>query len=143
MVNSYKTLGLKKGEGSRPETWKLLSYNEGNDIEKEKIEAESQLLDKIWDFFKENNINVYKGTIVSGDGWNKEYDRIAWYVAELNSFAEDMETYPVYKICRDNNIPVLGVRMISNSEMNEESYERGLGKVLQENIIKMISENRI
>lgn len=142
-MNSYKTLGLKKGEGSRPETWKLMSYNEGNDIEKEKIKADSQLLDKMWNFFKENNINVHKGTIVSGDGWNKEYDRIAWYVAELNSFAEDMETYPVYKICIDNRIPVLGVRMISNSEINEECYERGLGKILQENIIKMISENRI
>ena len=69
-MNSYKTLGLKKGEGSRPDTWKLMSYNESNDIEKEKIRADSQLLNKIWNFFKENNINVHKGTIVSGDGWN-------------------------------------------------------------------------
>lgn len=142
-MNSYKTTALKKGEGIKPESWKLMTYNEGNDIEREKIEADSQLLNKMWNFFEENNINVHKGTIVSGDGRNKEYDRIAWYVEELNSLAEDMETYPVYKICRDNNIPVLGVRMISNSEMNEESYERGLGKILQQNIIKMISENRI
>ena len=41
-------------------------------------------------------------------------------------------------IARDNGIPVLGVRMISNNEINEETYEKGLGKILQENIIKLI-----
>ena len=142
-MNSYKTAELKKGEGSKPETWELMTFNEGNDIEKEKIEADLQLLDKMWKAFEKNNVNVHRGTIVSGDGWNREYDRIVWYVEKLNSFAEDMETYPVYKICRDNNIPVLGVRMISNSEINEESYERELGKILQENIVKVIMQNVI
>ena len=136
-MNSYKTARLKRGEGSKIENWKLMTFNEGNDIEKEKIAGDITLANVFYEFLKDN-FNVHRGTIVSGDGWNKEYDKIAWYVAEFNSLAEDMETYPVYKICRDNNIPVLGVRIISNSEINEESYEKGLGKILQENIIKII-----
>jgi len=136
-MNAYKTANLKKGEGSCFESWKLMTFNEGNNIEKEKIVGDITLVNTFYTFLKDN-FNVHKGTIVSGDGWNKEYDRIAWYISELNSLAEDMETYSVYKICRDNNVPVLGVRMISNSEINEESYDRELGKKLQENIIKMI-----
>lgn len=141
-MNSYKTKNLRKNEGCKPETWTLMTFNEGNDIEKEKIKADEKLIN----IFNENlneNFKVHKGTIVSGDGWNKEYDRIVWYVSELNSLAEDMESYPVYKICRDNDVPVLGVRMISNSEINDESYERGLGKILQENIIKIIEQKVI
>lgn len=141
-MNSYKTLDLKKGEGSRFDTWKLMTFNEGNDIEKEKITGDINLINTFYESLKDT-FNVHKGTIVSGDGWNKEYDRIMWFVNEFDSFAEDMETYPVYKICRDNNIPVLGVRMISNSEINKENYERGLGQLLQENILKMILEDRI
>lgn len=139
-MNSYKTERLKKGEGSKLENWKLMTFNEGNDIEKEKIAGDVILANAFYNFFKDD-FNVHRGTIVSGDGWNKEYDRIAWYISEFNSLAEDMETYSVYKICRDNNIPVLGVRIISNSEINEESYERGLGKILQENMIKMLLNN--
>lgn len=141
-MNSYKTARLKKGEGSKFENWKLMTFNEENDVEKEKIAGDIILSSIFYDFLKDE-FNVYKGTIVSGDGWNKEYDRIAWYMHEFNSLAEDMETYSVYKICRDNNIPVMGVRIISNSEMNEESYEKGLGKILQENIIKIIFEGKI
>lgn len=40
----------------------------------------------------------------------------------------------MYKVCKDNNIPVLGIRIISNSELNEECYEKGLAKVLQTKI---------
>lgn len=141
-MNSYKTTNLRKGEGSKFETWTLMTFNEGNDIEKEKIKADVELTNIFYEHLKDN-FKVHKGTIISGDGWNKEYDRIDWYVSEFNSLAEDMESYPVYKICKDNNIPVLGVRMISNSEINEESYERGLGKILQENIIKIIVQNVI
>lgn len=136
-MNSYKTPELKKGEGSRMERWELMTFNEGTDVYKEKILGDITLANVFYEFFKDN-FNVYRGTIVSGDGWNREYDRIAWYITEFNSLAEDMETYSVYKICKDNNIPVLGVRIISNSEINEEKYEKGLSKILQENILKMI-----
>lgn len=138
-MNSYKTTNLKKGESSKFENWKLVTFYEDNDIEKEKIPGDKDLINLFYEGLKDD-FTVHKGTIVSGDGWNKEYDRIMWYNSELNSLAEDMETYSVYRVCRDNGIPVLGVRMISNNEINEETYEKGLGKILQENILKIIKE---
>lgn len=133
-MNSYKTTQRKKGEGVCVDEWNLMTFNEGMDIENEKISADINLLEKAYKFLRENNTKVHRGTIVSGDCWNREADRITWYVSKLNSLAEDMETYAVYKVCKDNNIPVLGIRIISNSELNEECYEKGLAKVLQTKI---------
>ena len=137
-MNSYKTSNLKKGEGSNQESWQLITFNEENDIEKEKIPGDRSLLNIFYNSLKDN-YTVHKGAIVSGDGWNKEYDRIMWYISEFNSLAEDMESYSVYKVCTDNKVPVLGIRMISNNEINEEIYERGLGELLQESILKIIT----
>ncbi len=142
-MNSYKTMRLGEGEGIKPAEWKLITYNEGNDIEKEKIKCDSELLESVVNFLESGNLNVHVGTIISGDGWNNECDRINWFVNELDSLCEDMETYPVYKICTANSLPVLGIRMISNSTLNDESYERNLAAKLQEKIVDMIAKDVI
>ena len=131
-LNSYLTSESGEGEGMHPEHWKLVSFQEGNDIKKEKIEANSVLLEKIQDYFQNQLKNkVHVGTIASGDAWNREADRIHWFVNEIDSKCEDMESYSVYKVCLDNKIPVLSIRIISNSQINGERYNKSTADHLQ------------
>lgn len=139
-MNSFKTCSKKEDEGSNPFEWELITFNEGNDILKEKIPANIELVEKSSNFFEMSNFKIHKGTIASGDIWNKECDRINWFIDELDSLCEDMETFAVYKVCQNNDVPVLGIRMISNSEINNESYDRSLAEILQKKIIEMICD---
>lgn len=143
-MNSYITQELEEHHGMHPESWKLISFKEGNDVEKEKIEANPILLRNFEIFIKnqfENRVHI--GTIVSGDSWNREIDRIKWFIQQVNSKCEDMESYAAYKVCSENQVPILGIRIISNSEINKESYDTEMALKLQNILIKSIEKNII
>ena len=81
------------------------------------------------------------GTIGSGDCWNREIDRIEFLYKEYKVLCEDMETISVYKIAKKYNVPVIGIRVISDNEMLEEEYERSIAKKSQKfsmNLCKML-----
>lgn len=141
-MNSYRTEKCKENEGIHPEKWKFFDWNNENKVEKESISANLALLNKIKDTIKSNfEGTIHIGNILSGDAWNNEIDRIKWLVNYFDAIAEDMESYAVYKVCNDNKIPVLGIRMISNNITNEESYDRNLAENLQIIISKIVKIN--
>lgn len=62
------------------------------------------------------------GKLGAGDVWNREWEFIHWLHETCGSLSEDMESLACYQIAHQNQIPVLGIRIISNNELREEEY---------------------
>lgn len=139
-INSYITAFRAKEEGSLPLDWELLTFKDGKD---ELIELR---LDKkfinIVTMCKQNckNENVIVGTIGSADMWDKEIDRLEWFNEKYGVLCEDMETASVYTVCNKLDVPVIGVRVISNNEILKEEFEENIALKSQKFAIKICKE---
>lgn len=136
-TNSYITEHKKEGEGCNPLTWKLQTFYDGID-KFEKIEANKDLVD----FIKQHKDAIWEkkvvyGTIGSGDCWNREFDRLIQLNGEYGALCTDMETIGVYTMAQRYNIPVVGIRMISDNEILQEEYDRNLANTSQEFVIAL------
>ncbi len=80
--------------------------------------------------------NLLRGRLGSGDLFSRETDRIDLLHTQLGEVCEDMESAAVYTVCRTLNIPVVGIRMISNNELagmrDNPEYFRIAHKKLQD-----------
>lgn len=160
-INSNKTPNLKDNEGSNSLKWELYNFyedeenysqskNDNKEIEEKnrqklntykKVSSDKYLIGELRKYF-ENNNNVYYGTLGSGDIWDNENDRINLLNRKYNILSEDMETIAAYIVCEKLNVPKIGIRMISNNKLTDESYnaESLLRlKDFQEEIVKIIN----
>ena len=138
-MNSYITSALNENEGIHPENWELVTFVGDGDIKLRKIPADPNLINLFKNIFK-SKATIHVGTIISGEGWNQEVDRIKWFINKFDSKCEDMETYSAYKVCTDNNIPVIGIRIASNNTLNKEEYDPNIAIKLQEIIVDSIKD---
>ncbi len=81
-----------------------------------------------------------QGVLGSGDVWNREGEYIRHLVSLRKTTCEDMETFAVCQIAREFQVPVLGLRIISNNELLGTTYDPSQAKVLQEFIIENIKD---
>ena len=65
--------------------------------------------------------NVFQGRIASGEIWNRESDRIMYIYKKYGTLCEEMETGAVYTIAKNFDIPVLGIRVITQEELLSNS----------------------
>lgn len=139
-LNSYKTPYLKKGQGSNPFNWELQTFREGID-QFEKIEADTVLIQFIKTHEKEIwDKQVIYGTIGSGDCWNQEIDYITYLNEKYGALGEDMETIGAYKIAHRYEVPIVGIRVISDNEILQEEYDRTLADKAQEFTISLCNK---
>lgn len=166
-INSNKTPNLKEKEGSNSLKWELYNFyedeqdyqlNENNKtIENKtiknvdlklntykKIKSDQYLIEALKIDGNRSSSwkdSIYFGTIGSGDIWDNEYDRIELLNKKYNVLCEDMESIAAYTICEKLNVPILGIRMISNNKLiNEEYNNQSLEKLkdFQEKIVEII-----
>ena len=125
-TNSYKTKRREIGEGSNPLEWEMLTFSSDDEPEKEKIlESDRYLLSIAEEVsFCYSKGNIHKGILGSGDCWNKELDRIEYLVNQTGIVCADMETIGAYSVADKFNTPVLGIRVISDNEILQETYDR-------------------
>lgn len=72
------------------------------------------------------------GTISSGDIWNRELDVIARLHDACGSLCEEMEGFAVAQVCRMLGLPMLAVRVVSNSEWHAaEAFDESVGVLCQ------------
>ena len=125
---------------------------ETNEKEKEKdfegrikiYNGDKDLIEKIKIIGISNKFKpIIEGRVSSGDIWNKEEDRIKLFNDKYSTLCEEMELYSVYKICNQEKIPCIGIKIISNNAMNGQKYDITVTKTLDEflyTIIQNISE---
>lgn len=62
---------------------------------------------------------VVSGVIGSTDGWNREIDRILQLHETVGTSAEEMETASVAQVAEAFDVPFLGIRVLSNTELHD------------------------
>ena len=102
--------------------------------------ADEKLLSIIKSIGEKYKMTMYEGRIASGDIWNKEKDRINFLHDKYLTSCEEMEIYSVYSICHQEKIPCVGIKIISNNEMNGQSYDLNVTEKLDEFLYKIILE---
>lgn len=140
-IMSAKTPNKGENEGSNSLEWEYISFTNGGADEKKTIKADDKLVKFIQDrkeMYQEGNIHT--GIIGSGDIWNCEKDKIKYLNKEHNVLCEEMEGVSVYTVSNNYNVPVLGIRVISNNTILEEEYDETLGLKCQEFIYKVIED---
>ena len=75
---------------------------------------------------------VVEGVIGSSDVWNSEIDRIQRFHDTFGTTVEEMETASAAQIAGLNQIPFLGVRVVSNNITNGETYDTKVGEACQD-----------
>lgn len=134
-INSFEKPYLDIKKGIDYNNWINTNFSEYD-------EKTSEILvnQKLVDIFEEINYEDGKkiiGTLGSADVWNKEIDFINWLNKTLKTDCEDMESIGVYTVANGFNVPVIGVRIISNNEILKEEYNRKSAFYLQ----KFITDN--
>lgn len=129
----------KKGEGSNTLEWRLTNYIAGEPNRLIYQQANQKLVNlaKSIDYLEGK---VHVGTIGSADIWDREYDRIEMLNQKYGTLCEDMEANAVYTVANQFNVPVIGIKIVSNNEILGESYERSAGAKSQEFSYELIKK---
>lgn len=138
-IMSAKTPYKEEGEGSNSLEWDYITFVNGGKDEKKTIKADEKLVQYI-ESLKEKykNGNVRTGVIGSGDIWNCEKDKIIYLSEKHEVLCEEMEGIAVYTVATNYNIPVVGVRIISDNEILGEEYDRNLGIECQKFVYEIL-----
>ena len=132
-INSYSMPYKNKSEGSNPFEWTVNTDTSNtqytnitllNFIEKSLV-------------YTCNN-QIYKGTLGSGDVFNREFDRIIWLNNTFNNLCEDMESIGTYSVCDKFKIPCIGIRIISNNELLLEKLDKRVATELQKILVNIL-----
>ncbi len=83
--------------------------------------------------------NKSRGILGSGDVWNREWEFIHWLHTQFNSSCEDMESLAAYRIAQRFGIPILGIRIMANNELNEEAYQPEIADMVQRFILENLT----
>ncbi len=83
---------------------------------------------------------VAAGCIASCNTWNRQQERIKFLHNEFGSSCEDMEVNAAAQICKQYDIPFLGIRIISNTEFNAEEFQPQTAVVCQQFVLNIIDE---
>nr|WP_273545657.1 stalk domain-containing protein [Paenibacillus caui] len=123
----------KKGEGSKPETWNMMTTDVRDDNDNllkyktfkstpELVQAAMSVKDKYM------HGDVMTGTIGSADQFNNEVDRILWTNEVLGMTAEDMETAAVAQVANGFHVPFVGIRGMSDAGRHDEHWNPESGR---------------
>lgn len=81
---------------------------------------------------------VIAGTIASCNTWNRQKERIQYLHDTFGSSCEDMETASVALVCQQYKVPFLGIRIISNNELNDEDFQPDAAKICQQFVLDVV-----
>ena len=82
--------------------------------------------------------HVIVGKISSSNNWNRQIDRINFLHEKYGSSCEEMETHAAAHICRVYDVPFLGIRILSNTEIHGEDFNPATGTACQQYVLTVI-----
>jgi len=81
---------------------------------------------------------VHSGKISSADAWLDRKDLISLMNKTFDSCGEDMETASVAQLCHCFAVPLLSIRMLSNTRVHDEEYDESVTHTLQEYTLQVL-----
>ena len=138
-ILSAGTPRKEKGEGSNSLEWVLTTFitEKPNRLIYQQANSKLVNLAKSVEYLEGK---VHIGTIGSGDIWDREYDRMEMLNKKYGTLCEDMEANAIYTVANQFNIPVIGIKIVSNNEGLGECYERSTGVKSQEFSYELIKK---
>lgn len=144
-IMSSKTPAKKDGEGSNSLDWELINFISGEE-DRLIYQLSNEHLVELCKTITYTEGIVHFGILGSGDVWNKETDRILHLNQKYGTLCEDMESIAIYTVANNFNIPVIGIRIISNNESLGEPFDSNTAlecqKFVYEFVLKLIEENK-
>ena len=140
-ISACKTPYKEHGEGSDSLDWNYVSFIEGEPDQKIVFDGDKELIEFIYqlrDHYTEGN--VYTGIIGSADVWNREKDKLTFLSDVHNVSCEDMESLSVYAVAKNYELPVVGIKIMSDNELLGEEYEPAVARYLQEYFYIVLKE---
>lgn len=133
-LGSYCASRRDAGCGVRTEDWTFLGAEmrvDGTVRRVQTLHSDETLL-RLAESVTYSRGALVRGTVGSGDGWNREIDRIRRLHDVLGTDCEEMEGYAAAQVCAQFGVPMLLVRIISNSELYpEETFTKDTARVCQ------------
>ena len=127
-LTAFRIERREEGTGSDIKGWKIRAFYTDTQHHIYNI-ADKRLIEIAMNLKEEYTRGaVHVGRIASGEIWNRESDRIMFIYKKYNTLCEEMETGAVYTIAKNFNIPVIGIRVITNNEVLKELYEKEFAK---------------
>jgi adenosylhomocysteine nucleosidase len=81
---------------------------------------------------------VVDGCFASSNTWNRQKERIRYLHEQFGSSCEEMEVHSAAQICQQYKIPFLGIRIISNTEFQDEEFQPESAKACQQFVLKVV-----
>ncbi|MBR3152681.1 MAG: 5'-methylthioadenosine/S-adenosylhomocysteine nucleosidase [Clostridia bacterium] len=137
-LTSFRIDKRDEGEGTNLDGWRIRAFYT-DDIHHEYNKADERLMELAYsekNEYKDGEVRI--GRIGSGDIWNREADRILYLNSKYGTLCEEMETASVYSVAKDFNIPVVGIRIISNNEVLKQDYKKELATDCQKYVEKVV-----
>lgn len=132
--------------GIQPEKWKnftvTMRLREDNKlVEHDAFYSEPTLVD----FAFENVSHPGKGKVVKGvigtaDEWNREVARINWLHKTYQTSAEEMESSSAALVAKAYNIPFIGIRILSNTDLHNQDFDPETATVNQKYVIDFVKK---
>lgn len=143
-ISSFQTERYGLGEGIHTEQWKIKEWdlfeNASQGKEVPALHSDERLL-TIALSTEYTEGKVVSGTISSSNNWNREMDRINHLVSLYKSDCEEMESYAATQIAQRFRVPIVTIRIISNSEQHPgEEYDRNIGVICQKFVLDFLGK---
>ncbi len=81
---------------------------------------------------------IHSGKIASADAWLDRRDLISLMHETFETCGEDMETASAAQLCHCYAVPLLSVRMLSNTRVHDEEYDESVTGGLQEYTLQVV-----
>lgn len=145
-MGAYRSQLTQEDEGINTGNWDFIPFPTTVRVDGEKIVHESFYGDK--DLVETAMNTEYKngklveGVIGSADQWNRELDRISELHTKFGTSVEEMETVAVAQMAEVYNIPFVGVRVLSNTDVHGEEFDPKSAVYCQEFVMDMLTNIR-
>ncbi|GMR23209.1 MAG: 5'-methylthioadenosine/S-adenosylhomocysteine nucleosidase [Acidobacteriota bacterium] len=137
---AFRTSQRKRDEGVDIERWVVLPrlLREGDErVRFESFATDADLLARASEVPYTGG-KLLPGILGSADQWNREIDKLLWAHKVFGIDSEDMETAAVHQVAHISGIPILAVRIISNSEYHDQEFRPELGSDCAEFVIAVV-----
>jgi adenosylhomocysteine nucleosidase len=145
-VDSYKTEQKERGDGYDIHDRSLMGIEvrDGDEwMEVRELSSDPKLVTICMETPYSDG-KLVRGIIGTGDGFNKEVDRIESIRNTFSTDCEEMESFAVAQVARNMNIPFIGFRVISNSQPKNLNFDERTAELccrFSAEFIKKLSRN--